>query len=134
MYSNMYNLCNSNAARPRVITTNTHFINPASNIYATSVFRTQRPNYNPGMWGPGAWDFLFTVAKSYPNNPSYSEKLKMRRFLESMDYCLPCKKCRNNFACEIGFLTEGDLTNSQTVINWLNKLRERIKQRKNEEK
>ena len=130
MYSNLYRLCNYSDNRPRVITTNTHFISPSSSIYDERSVNVSRPNFAPSAWGPGAWDFLFTVAKAYPDSPSYSEKLKMRRFLESLDYCLPCEKCRDNFACEVGKLEDRDLQNSRSVILWLKDLRMKIRERK----
>lgn len=131
MYSNLYNLCNYSATIPRVITTNTHFLKPESTIYDERMVQISRPDFAPSTWGAGAWDFLFTVARAYPNNPSYSEKLKMRRFLESLDYCLPCSKCRTNFACEVGKLEEKNLVNSNSVVKWLELLRARIRKRKN---
>ena len=134
MYSSLYNLCNSRTHIPRVITTNTHFLKPHALVYGEEE-RTQcsRLDFAPEMWGAGAWEFLFTVAKAYDPHPSYTQRLQMRRFLESLTYCLPCKKCRCNFSDEVLELEESDLDSPEKVRSWLEKLRIRISKRKKED-
>ena len=131
MYSNIDNLCK---AQTPAITSNRHFLPQDSLIYSThEVVTTDRTNFLPNFWGPDAWRFLETVARGYSPQPTYEEKLKMRRFLDSLTYCLPCKKCRNNFCGEIETLTDNDLSCPKNVLSWLQNLRQKIAESKQKE-
>ena len=134
MYASLHNLCHYESNPTRAIVSNRHFLQPSNSIYAESyIIPPPRTNFLPSFWGPDSWKFLETVAKGYSKNPTYSEKLAMRRFLESLRQCLPCQKCRGNFCKEVETLEDADLKSPEAVFSWLNALRTRIsaKKRKN---
>lgn len=134
MYSNLYRLCQYNSQLPSVVTSNRHFLKPGNQIYCNSENNlTSRINFAPESWGSSGWEFLFAAADGYSKNPTYSEKLQMRRLLESLQSILPCEKCRDNFSTEVLNLTDGDLKNNKTVRKWLEDLRVLIKRRNKDE-
>ena len=55
---------------------------------------------NDGMlttvWGPGMWHFLHTMSFNYPVHPTPQDRARYQRFLLSLQYILPCGKCREN--------------------------------------
>jgi len=57
---------------------------------------------NDGMlttvWGPGMWHYLHTMSFNYPVHPSLADKRHYRNFVLSLQYVLPCGKCRKNLA------------------------------------
>ena len=133
MYSNLYRLCQYNSHLPPVITSNRHFLNPGNPIYCPSNIISSRINFAPKSWGSAAWDFLFAMADGYSKHPTYSEKLQMRRFLESLQSTLPCEKCRDNYSVEILNLTDANLSNNKTVRAWLENLRVLIRKKKEDD-
>ena len=56
-----------------------------------------RDNFKPPGWGPSAWHFLHTVALSYPNNPTESDKMMFKTFFETLGEMLPCESCRIHY-------------------------------------
>ena len=132
MYANLNNLCHYNLHRPKTIMSNRHFLKPNNSIYKENknYIIPARKNFSPGEWGPGSWIFLESAAKAYPENPTYSQKIKMRRFLESLTECLPCGKCRNNFCKEVTTLEDKDLQSPRTVLRWLMILKRKIADKK----
>lgn len=64
------------------------------------IFNKNNYNSNDGMlttvWGPSLWHSLHTISFNYPINPTKSEKLNYKKFIESLKYVLPCKHCRDN--------------------------------------
>jgi hypothetical protein len=55
---------------------------------------------NDGMltsvWGPSTWHLLHTMSFNYPINPSCDDKTHYMEFILSLQYILPCGKCREN--------------------------------------
>jgi hypothetical protein len=49
-----------------------------------------------GIWGPGMWHYLHTMSFNYPVHPTVEEKNHYRDFILSLEYVLPCGKCRKN--------------------------------------
>ena len=116
MYANLDNLCHYTMRTPSTLVSNRHFLKPGNTIYqekGNSI--PERVNLAPGFWGPDSWKFLFSVARGYSNYPTYSERMQMRRFLESLTHCLPCELCRNNFCTEVTLLENEDLMSSNSV-------------------
>jgi len=66
----------------------------------TSVFTRKHYSSNDGMlttvWGPSTWHLLHTMSFNYPVNPTCEEKRNYRDFILSLQYVLPCGKCREN--------------------------------------
>ena len=131
MYSRLNDLCHYERHHPETIVSNRHFLKPNNPIYGeTEIVIEPRQNFLPDFWGPDAWRFLDTVAKGYSKVPTYSERLQMRRFLESLTYCLPCKNCRDNFCKEVVLIEDDDLVSPDAVSRWLKNLRRKIAERK----
>ena len=134
MYTNLHDLCkyNNNRQINQAILSNRHFLRPENSIYREAYEIPQRRvNFLPSFWGPDSWKFLETVAKGYSKDPTYSERLAMRRFLESLQCNLPCSKCRGNFSGEVEMLEDTDLNSPESVLEWLENLKNRISSRKN---
>jgi hypothetical protein len=48
------------------------------------------------VWGPPLWHFLHTMSFNYPVEPSPKQKKQYANFVLSLQYILPCGKCREN--------------------------------------
>ena len=64
------------------------------------VYTRKHYESNDGMlttvWGPGTWHFLHTMGFNYPMMPTCDDKRHYRDFILSLQYVLPCGKCRKN--------------------------------------
>ena len=58
---------------------------------------TQRMNVKPGVWGPHAWVFLYTIALGYPDSPTEHDQQSAKQMMLSLQDLLPCERCRTNF-------------------------------------
>lgn len=52
---------------------------------------------NQNIWGPPTWFFLHTLSLNYPLNPTEEQRNRMKKFLLSLQYILPCRYCRDNY-------------------------------------
>lgn len=52
---------------------------------------------NPEIWGPHLWHVMHVVALTYPDYPSNIQKKQYRTFYESLQYTIPCLKCKENY-------------------------------------
>lgn len=130
MYSTTYRLCQYD--NETVVTSNRHFLSPSAPIYVgmSNNIVNDRLNLKPSYWGPSAWKFLYSVAKGYGDTPSFQDKQKMRDFLSSLGYALPCQECRHNYDVEIKDINDADLESSATLTNWLRELEIEIENNK----
>ena len=48
------------------------------------------------VWGPALWHYLHTMSFNYPVSPSQEDKHHYQDFVLSLQYVLPCGKCRKN--------------------------------------
>lgn len=115
------------------VLSNRHFLSPPWVGYkAPPVLPIDghRFGVNPNEWGPNAWEFLFSVARGYPESPGVRDRHQMRLFLRSLRYALPCKDCRYNFKNEVLKLSDDDLQSSTHLYEWLSQLRDKIKEKK----
>ena len=48
------------------------------------------------IWGPSMWHYLHTMSFNYPVKPTKKDKKYYKEFMESLQYVLPCKHCREN--------------------------------------
>ena len=63
----------------------------------------------------------------YPEQPSYSDKVKMQQFMKSISYILPCKYCRISFAkYSISLPIIDYLDNREKMIEWLYKIHNKV--------
>lgn len=64
------------------------------------LFTEKDYNSNDGMlttvWGPSQWHVLHTMSFNYPVNPTIKDKRNYRNYILSLQYVLPCGKCREN--------------------------------------
>ncbi|MBA42899.1 MAG: hypothetical protein CMF62_02680 [Magnetococcales bacterium] len=76
---------------------------------------------DPTVWGPKAWFFFHSVTLAYPECPTKEDKIKIKNFFSSLDYVLPCQKCRNNFCKHIDKypLTDDILDDKEKLVKWL---------------
>lgn len=82
---------------------------------------------NTTFWGPSGWQFLHTLTFIYPENPSFNDKVKMREFISSLCFILPCKYCRLSFTKYISSLPINDYLDSRTtMIEWLYKIHNKV--------
>ena len=82
---------------------------------------------NTAFWGPSGWQMLHTLTFIYPETPSFSDKVKMREFMYSLSYILPCKYCRLSFTKYIKSLPIDDyLESRKLIIEWLYKIHNKI--------
>ena len=91
----------------------------------------RRQNVPPETWGWGTWIFLHAFAFSYPDKPTSVEKQAARNLLENLNFYLPCKSCRVNFAAEIKALPlkDSDLQDATTLGKWVAELHNRVSTR-----
>lgn len=80
------------------------------------------------VWGPSLWHYLHTMSFNYPMNPTISDKNKYRKFIELLEFVLPCKYCRmnlkNNF--KILPLTKSVMKNRNTFSKYIYDLHEHV--------
>jgi len=64
------------------------------------VYSNEDYNSNDGMlttiWGPSMWHSLHTISFNYPVKPTMDNKKHYMDFILSLQYVLPCGKCRKN--------------------------------------
>ena len=64
------------------------------------IFNTKDFESNDGMlttvWGPPMWHYLHTMSFNYPVKPTPEDKKHYRKFIDLLQYVLPCGKCREN--------------------------------------
>ena len=82
---------------------------------------------NTSLWGSSGWYFLHTLTYIYPTSPSYSDKLKMKNFMNSLSYILPCTYCRDSFLkYTISLPINEFLVNREKLIEWLYKIHNKV--------
>lgn len=74
----------------------------------------------PVIWGKCAWDFTHLITLNYPENPDVQTKLNYFTFFDSLQYVLPCEKCRVNLAKHYQKypLTPEVLSDKQNLVKW----------------
>ena len=71
----------------------------------------QRMNVKPGVWGPHAWVFLYTISFGYADAPTESDQQSAKQLMLSLQDLLPCERCRLNFGDKLdGGMGGGRLT------------------------
>jgi hypothetical protein len=69
------------------------------------VFNKEHYNSNDGMltyiWGPPMWHTLHTISFNYPVNPTKEDKENYYNYFKSIQYILPCGKCRDNYRANL---------------------------------
>lgn len=80
-----------------------------------------RQNFDPSIWGPHAWFFLETITMAYPDEPDKNDINNTKLFFNSLQYVIPCDKCRNNYKKHLSQfpLTNDVLKNRNTLFKWI---------------
>jgi len=77
-------------------------------------------DYVTRIWGQFSWQFLHVIALGYPNEPTNEDIENYRIFIEKLQFILPCKECRNNFAFHLKkFPVLKYLENSDKLFEWI---------------
>lgn len=76
---------------------------------------------NPELWGPHAWYFLYSIAFSYPDNPTMEDKYSTKAFFECIGNVLPCNTCRINYRKNKESLPMSEivLSSRKNLVNWV---------------
>ena len=59
---------------------------------------------NPSVWGYAGWKLLHSVVFGLPTEPSKEQQDAVVALVASLQYLLPCSKCRANLASKIGII------------------------------
>ena len=82
---------------------------------------------NTTFWGPDGWKFLHILTFIYPEKPNQYEKEKMKHFMNSIRFILPCKYCRLIFTKYMKSLPIDDYLDSRDLcIEWLYKIHNKV--------
>jgi len=78
-------------------------------------------NVDPAQWGPSLWRSLHSITLGYPENPTDIVKKHTHNLFTSLQYVLPCEKCRVNFNHQLTTspLTDTIISSRQSLITWL---------------
>lgn len=75
---------------------------------------------DPKIWGTAGWKFITATIFAYPNNPTNDEKMGYSSFFSSLQYVLPCERCRINYSRHLSHypLTNEILKSQTSLLNW----------------
>ena len=91
-----------------------------------------RVDYEPSKWGPAAWNFLHTVAFSYPDDPDEETQSHFRQFFHSLQHTLPCGNCRRHYAESLraaerkAHTAKDPFKNRDRLCRWLVKIHNQV--------
>jgi len=77
-------------------------------------------------WGRPGWKFLHSVTFAYPEHPSLSTKFQYMKFFKSLQYVLPCPRCRREYTIAVRKLSLRQLQNTETLARWLVHVHNRV--------
>lgn len=88
-------------------------------------------NLEPKIWGPHYWQFIHTIAMTYPNNPNAITKKKYYEFINSLPLFIPIEKMSSNFSKLLNmYPVQPYLDNREAFVRWTwfihNKINESI--------
>ena len=69
-------------------------------------------------WGQPMWDVLYSIAFSFPDNPTPQERAALKNFLQSLEHILPCEHCREHFSAYVASHPI-PTDSSEAVSNWV---------------
>jgi hypothetical protein len=77
---------------------------------------------DPKSWGPHAWNFLYSIAKCYPENPTHDDIKHFKLFFLSLPYVLPCLTCQEHlldFMSKKSSHFDEAFRNNQTLFRYI---------------
>lgn len=71
------------------------------------------------LWGPPTWNFLHTIALTYPGKAGVSDIQNMASMLHSLTAVIPCPRCREHYSLWVKNVN-GHLGGRDDLFNALN--------------
>lgn len=72
------------------------------------------------LWGDAGWKFLYAIALNYPDRPDYDVIQHYKQFFTSLQYVLPCEKCKLHFSNILqSNPIDPYLVDSDALIEWI---------------
>ena len=82
---------------------------------------------NPEIWGPIYWDFLYTLALSYPLTPNDSTKKKYYDFVMNLPLFIPISNMGNTFSRFLdNYPVTAYLDSRESMIKWVHFIHNKI--------
>ena len=86
---------------------------------------------DPTYWGKHLWISMFSIAFTYPHNPTTYEQISLINFYNSFCFLLPCPNCKNHYASLLKLYPIKNYSqNNKRVLIWLeiisNKINEKL--------
>ena len=82
------------------------------------------------VWGPPFWFVMQTVAFTYPQNPTYSDKRRVYEFYTSLANWLPCTECNKHYAKTLKeFPIAPFLDSNKSLFHWVVQVHNRVNKR-----
>jgi hypothetical protein len=79
---------------------------------------------DPSVWGRHWWLVIDALVAAYPENPSTRLQTHMKAHMESLQYVLPCAKCRGHYAEHIeANPIDAALLSKLAFYEWIAKLK-----------
>ena len=77
-------------------------------------------NISPQLWGESFWKTIHYVCLSYPVNPSDDDRANVITFLKSVQFVLPCQKCRVGYEENLTKfpLSDNVLSSKNNLFEW----------------
>ena len=83
--------------------------------------------YDPDIWGPHYWFFLFTIAQTYPKTPNAITKRKYYDFVMNMPLFIPDPEIGNRFANMLDkYPVTPYLDSRESFIKWVHFIHNKI--------
>ena len=77
-------------------------------------------NFEPNIWGPHYWFFLFTLAMSYPDHVTAVTKRKYYDFIQNLPLFIPNPKIGNKFSSLLDkYPVSPYLDNRESFVRWI---------------
>ena len=74
---------------------------------------------NTKEWSRGLWRFIHCMCSVYSNTPSEPEKISAIKFIESLEYIIPCSECRIHYSNYIKNYNLSDIVSAgQKLETW----------------
>ena len=95
--------------------------------FAASDFKSAN-GFLTTIWGPSLWMLLHTISLNYPCNPTSEQRTYYKKFFDSLQYVLPCGKCRENLKGNLKATNYGPhiFKNRETLSKWVYSLHSNV--------
>lgn len=72
------------------------------------------------VWGPAFWFVMQTIAFTYPQNPTYTDKRRIYEFYTSIANWLPCTECNKHYTKILtDFPISPFLDSNKALFHWV---------------